>query len=70
MIINMLWNTMVYKAPSYAVCHLETDIDIVKNKINKSIEKRLGVVALAFNPSIWEAEAGGFLSSRPAWSTK
>ena len=23
-----------------------------------------------FNPSIWEAEAGGFLSSRPVWSTK
>jgi hypothetical protein len=24
----------------------------------------------AFNPSTWEAEAGGFLSLRPAWSTK
>jgi hypothetical protein len=24
--------------------------------------------AHTFNPSIWEAEAGGFLSSRPAWS--
>jgi hypothetical protein len=24
---------------------------------------------LAFNPSTWDAEAGGFLSSRPAWST-
>jgi hypothetical protein len=30
----------------------------------------LGVVAHAFNPCTWEAEAGGFLSSRPAWSTK
>jgi hypothetical protein len=29
-----------------------------------------GVVARAFNPSTREAEAGGFLSSRPAWSTK
>jgi hypothetical protein len=29
-----------------------------------------GVVAHAFNLSTWEAEAGGFLSSRPAWSTK
>jgi hypothetical protein len=29
-----------------------------------------GVVALAFNPNAWEAEAGGFLSSRLAWSTK
>ena len=28
------------------------------------------VVARAFNPSTWEAEAGGFLSSRPAWSTE
>jgi hypothetical protein len=26
------------------------------------------VVAQAFNPSTWQAEAGGFLSSRPAWS--
>jgi hypothetical protein len=29
-----------------------------------------GMVAYTFNPSTWEAEAGGFLSSRPAWSTK
>jgi hypothetical protein len=28
------------------------------------------VVAHTFNPSTWEAEAGGFLSSRTAWSTK
>jgi hypothetical protein len=25
-------------------------------------------VAQTFNPSTWEAEAGEFLSSRPAWS--
>ena len=30
----------------------------------------LGVVMNAFNPSTPEAEAGRFLSSRPAWSTK
>ena len=30
-----------------------------------------GVVAHAFNPSTWEeAEAGGALSSRPAWSAE
>ena len=28
------------------------------------------MVAHALNPSTWEAEAGGFLSSRPAWSTE
>jgi hypothetical protein len=30
----------------------------------------LGIVVHAFNPSTREAEAGRFLSSRPAWSTK
>jgi hypothetical protein len=34
----------------------------------KSLES--GVVAHAFNPGTREAEADGFLSSRPAWSTK
>jgi hypothetical protein len=28
------------------------------------------MVARTFNPSTWEAEAGGFLSLRPAWSTE
>jgi hypothetical protein len=28
------------------------------------------VVAHTLNPSTWEAEAGGSLSSRPAWSTE
>jgi hypothetical protein len=28
------------------------------------------VVAHVFNSSTWEAEAGRFLSLRPAWSTK
>jgi major histocompatibility complex class I len=28
------------------------------------------VVAHAFNPGTWEAEAGRFLSSRPDWSTE
>jgi major histocompatibility complex class I len=31
---------------------------------------RPAVVAHTFNPSTWEAEAGGFLGSRPAWSTE
>ena len=28
------------------------------------------VVVHAFNPSTWETKAGGFLSSRPVWSTE
>jgi hypothetical protein len=28
------------------------------------------MVSHTFNPSTWEAEADGFLSLRPAWSTK
>jgi hypothetical protein len=34
------------------------------------VDSGWAVVAHAFNPSTQEAEAGGFLSSRPAWSTK
>jgi hypothetical protein len=32
--------------------------------------RKQGVVVHAFKPSTWEAEAGRFLSSRPAWSTE
>jgi hypothetical protein len=46
--------------------------DIILDEVTESQKNSLepGVVAHAFNPSTWEAEAGGFLSSRPAWSTK
>ena len=36
----------------------------------KQVEGGLPVVAHAFNPSTLEAKGGGFLSSRPAWSTE
>jgi hypothetical protein len=36
----------------------------------KKAKAVLGKLVHAFNPSTWEAEAGGFLSSTPAWSTK
>ena len=35
-----------------------------------AVEKHSPARRYAFNPSTWEAEAGGFLGSRPAWSTK
>jgi hypothetical protein len=47
-----------------------------KKKIEKEKRKKdilmfgQAVVAHAFNPSTWEAEAGRSLSLRPAWSTK
>ena len=43
---------------------LATDL---QNKIHKVYQ---AVVTHVFNPSTQEAEAGGFLSSRPAWSTE
>jgi hypothetical protein len=44
----------------------------IKMKVtkNKKKKKKPGVVAHTFNPSTREAEAGEFLSSRPAWSAK
>jgi hypothetical protein len=42
----------------------------MKEKKRKKKKYSQTVVAHAFNPSTWEAEAGGFLSSRPAWSKK
>jgi hypothetical protein len=42
----------------------------LKKKKEKKRKEKMGVVARIFNPSTQEAEAGGFLSSRPAWSTK
>jgi hypothetical protein len=42
----------------------------VLNPLDMELGTEPGVVAHAFNPSTWEAEAGGFLSSRPAWSTE
>jgi hypothetical protein len=36
----------------------------------KKGDEKLDMVAHAFNPSTQEAETGGFLSSRTAWSTK
>jgi hypothetical protein len=59
--------------PSSGVSKYSYSILTYIKQINKSLKKKKkepGVVAHAFNPSTWEAEAGGFMSSRPVWSTK
>jgi hypothetical protein len=56
----------------HAVIHAGKNVHAHKI-IRFSLKKRkeqAGVVAYTFNPSTREAEAGRFLSSRPAWSTK
>jgi short-subunit dehydrogenase involved in D-alanine esterification of teichoic acids len=50
-------------AQTHAYAHRHTHTHL-------KIKELPGVVVHAFNPSTWEAEAGGFLSSRTAWSTK
>ena len=54
--------------PGQPELHRET----LSQKTNQPIKNQTkpGVVVHAFNPSTWEAEAGGFLSSRSAWSTE
>jgi hypothetical protein len=42
----------------------------VYGKKKKKTVNRQAVVGHTFNPSTREAEAGRFLSSRPAWSTE
>jgi hypothetical protein len=42
----------------------------INSPVDKMPHSGWAVVAHAFNPSTWKAEAGGFLSSRPAWSTE
>ena len=42
----------------------------MRYKLVLKLIRSRAVVSNAFNPSTWEAEAGGFLSSRPQWSTK
>jgi hypothetical protein len=53
--------------PGYVV--ISTGMTVMR-KVKEEYIKSWAVVVHAFNPSIWEAEAGGFLSLRPAWSTE
>jgi hypothetical protein len=44
--------------------------EVIEDWCVRKIVPGRAVVAHVFNPSTWEAEAGGFLSSRLAWSTE
>jgi hypothetical protein len=47
--------------------------EVTKQKVSLTLKNLLqcwAVVVHAFSPSTQEAEASGFLGSRPAWSTK
>jgi hypothetical protein len=58
-----------FKVSFVYIWNLRPVWDIYELVLKKKKGSR-AVVAQAFNPSTWEAEAGGFLSSRLAWSTK
>jgi hypothetical protein len=49
---------------------LETSGHDITDIFQQNGKWKPGVVVHTFNPSTREAEAGRFLSSRPAWSTK
>ena len=59
------WISRLWKRPL-----ARTECQQLRSTYSKSRTINLSVVANAFNPSTQEAEAGGFLSSRPAWSTE
>jgi hypothetical protein len=63
-----------YEVPEAAQLALEQMNSVMLGGRNIKVRTRKfglsrAVVAHAFNLSTWEAEAGGFLSLRPAWST-
>jgi hypothetical protein len=62
------WQFKLSKLGRRNVFHSSHDLNNPLESSLKHITARHGVCT--FNPSTWEAEAGGFLRSRPAWSTE
>jgi hypothetical protein len=58
------------KAQRHRLVHLSAPKTLLYVTDSDNTRDPPGVVAYAFNPSTWEAEAGGFLSSRPAWTAR
>jgi hypothetical protein len=74
-VVNPLSHNFTFKDIKELILesNLTNVINVLKpfqDKIISKCIKEPGVVAHTFNPSTWEAEAGGFLSLRPAWFTK
>jgi hypothetical protein len=66
-LLTPLTNRILSPALGYVVClHYYAGIFFHQ----KSFTSCRAVVALTCNPSTWEAEAGGFLSLKPVWSTE
>jgi hypothetical protein len=65
-------NTVKATGATYAYTNKRERVSFNKLQLCfiKKGQPRRGVVAHAFNPSTWEAEAGGVLSLTAAWSTE
>jgi hypothetical protein len=75
-------NLLVTGNPKWESRNAQSQLSIMSFSLSLSLEPaflvshclrrdfRPSVVTHTFNPSTREAEAGRFLSSRPAWSTK
>jgi hypothetical protein len=64
------WKTWFGKSTLAREVRMKKALPLFLNFFPTRIQWEPGVVAHAFNLSTREAEAGGFLSPRPAWSTE
>jgi hypothetical protein len=75
-VIPACWGRRIRSLSSHLPCSMGYRRPCLREKKKigwedgSEVENSRVVVAHAFNPSTWEAEADGFLSSRPAWSTE
>jgi hypothetical protein len=69
--ISEVWEKIIYGSKFYLEHQLSAQPGGWRHGVVvKSAYCRPGAVVHTYNPSTREAEAGGLLSSRPAWSTE